>query len=99
MNDTLRINGQARVTVDEEILGKMSVRGRCPKSGLIIKVEEVFMHCAKALIRSHLWDTERHIERSSFPTLGQMFKDQIADIEDADEADKAIQEGYVSRLY
>jgi len=99
MNETLRINGRARVTVDEEILEKMSVRGRCPKSGLIIKVEEVFMHCAKALMRSHLWDTERHIERSSFPTLGQIFKDQIVDIEDAGEADKAIQEGYVSRLY
>ena len=99
MSETLRINGKARVTVDEELLEPMSVRGKCPKSGLIVEVEEVFMHCAKALMRSHLWDSERHIERSSFPTLGQIFKDQIAGIEDAGETDKAIQEGYTTRLY
>jgi predicted pyridoxine 5'-phosphate oxidase superfamily flavin-nucleotide-binding protein len=99
MNETLRINGKARVTLDEELLEPMSVRGKRPKSGLIVEVEEVFMHCAKALMRSHLWDSERHIERNSFPTLGQIFKDQIADVTDADEADKAIQEGYVTRLY
>ncbi|MEE9257074.1 MAG: pyridoxamine 5'-phosphate oxidase family protein, partial [bacterium] len=63
------------------------------------EVEEVFMHCAKALMRSHLWDPERHIERSEFPTLGQIFKDQIAGVEDAEETEKAIQEGYVTRLY
>ena len=99
VNETLRINGKARVTTDEKLLEPMSVRGRRPKSGLIIEVEEVFMHCAKALMRSHLWDPERHIERSSFPTLGQIFKDQIADVEDAEETEKAIQEGYVTRLY
>jgi len=99
MSETLRINGKARVTVDEEFLGQMEARGNRPKSALIVQVEEVFMHCAKALMRSHLWDAERHIERSSFPTLGQVFKDQIADVEDADEADKAIQDEYVTRLY
>ena len=99
MSETLRINGKARVTVDEELLEPMSVRGKCPKSGLLVEVEEVFMHCAKALMRSHLGDSERHIERSSFPTLGQIFKDQIAGIEDAGETDKAIQEGYTTRLY
>jgi PPOX class probable FMN-dependent enzyme len=99
MSETLRINGRARVTTDPELLEPMSVRGRAPQSGLIVEVDEVFMHCAKALMRSHLWDSERHIERSSFPTLGQIFKDQIADVDDTDEADRAIQEGYVTRLY
>ena len=99
MNETLRINGKARVTTDKALLKQLSVRGKCPKTGLIVEVVEVFMHCAKALMRSHLWDPERHIERSSFPTLGQIFKDQIGDVESAEETEKAIQEGYVTRLY
>ena len=99
VNETLRINGKARVTTDEKLLEPMSVRGKRPKSGLVVEVVEVFMHCAKALMRSHLWDPERHIERSEFPTLGAIFKDQITGVEDAEETEKAIQEGYVTRLY
>ena len=67
MSETLRINGKARVTVDEELLEPMSVRGKCPKSGLIVEVEEVFMHCAKALMRSKLWDPDARQERSALP--------------------------------
>ncbi len=99
VNETLRINGKARVTTDKAILEPMSVRGKCPKTGLVVEVKEVFMHCAKALMRSHLWDSERHIDRSEFPTLGEIFVDQIADVESAEEADKAIQEAYVINLY
>ena len=99
MNETLRINGKARMTTDEALLEPMSVRGRPPRSGLIVDVEEVFFHCAKALIRSKLWAIETQIDRASFPTLGQVFKDQIASVNDADEADRAIQEGYATRLY
>ncbi len=99
MNETLRINGKARVTTDEKLLKPMSVNGKIPKSALIIEIEEVFMHCAKALMRSHLWDPERHIDRSSFPTLGQVFKDQIGSDKDAEEIEKSVQEGYVTRLY
>ncbi len=99
MNETLRINGKARMTTDEALLEPMSVRGRSPRSGLIVDVEEVFFHCAKALIRSKLWAIETQIDRASFPTLGQVFKDQIASVDDAEAADKAIQEGYATRLY
>jgi hypothetical protein len=87
------------VTTDEKLLNTMSINGKSPKSGLIVEIEEVFMHCAKALMRSHLWDPERHIDRSSFPTLGKVFKDQIGSDKDAEEIEKSVQEGYVTRLY
>ncbi|MBT3351376.1 MAG: pyridoxamine 5'-phosphate oxidase family protein [Nitrospinaceae bacterium] len=99
MNETLRINGKARVITDEKLLKPMSVKGKSPKSALIVEIDEVYMHCAKALMRSHLWDSERHIERSSFPTLGQVFKDQVGSDQDAEEIEKLVQEGYVTRLY
>ncbi len=99
IKETLRLNGKASVTTDPALLEPMAVRGKVPKSGLVVKVEEVYLHCAKALIRSKLWDPETQVERSAYPTMGQVFKDQIDEIESAEEADKAIQEGYTTRLY
>ncbi len=99
IKETLRINGKASFTTDPSLLEPMAVRGKVPRSGLVIKVEEVFLHCAKALIRSKLWDPETQVERSAFPTLGQVFKDQIDEVDDSDQADREIQEGYVTRLY
>jgi PPOX class probable FMN-dependent enzyme len=99
IKETLRVNGKASVTTDPALLESMAVRGKIPRSGLVIKVEEVYLHCAKALIRSKLWDPETQVERSAFPTMGQVFKDQIDEIDDADQADREIQEGYVTRLY
>jgi PPOX class probable FMN-dependent enzyme len=99
IKETLRVNGKARVTKDLSLLEPMAVRGKNPLSGLIVEVEEVYLHCAKALMRSKLWDPETHVERSSFPTLGQIFKDQIEEIDSSEEADRAIEEGYRTRLY
>ncbi len=99
IKETLRVNGKASVTAEPPLLEPMSARGKVPRSGLVIKVEEVYLHCAKALIRSKLWDPETQVERSAFPTLGQIFKDQIDEVDDAEETDRAIQEGYTTRLY
>ena len=48
-----------------------------PKVCILLEVEEAFLHCAKALMRSKLWDPEVQIDRSEFPTMGRMLKDQI----------------------
>ncbi len=76
MNETLRVNGQATICTDEAVLRAHEVNGKVPQSGLIIKVDETFLHCAKALMRSHLWDETRHIDRKSFPTLRTILGDQ-----------------------
>jgi PPOX class probable FMN-dependent enzyme len=76
MNETLRINGHATITTDDAVLDPLAVNGKTPKSGLIIKVDEAFLHCAKALMRSKLWDSERHIDRKSFPSLRRILSDQ-----------------------
>lgn len=98
MNETLRVNGAAEITTDESLLAPVTVRGRRPTSGIIVRVEEAFLHCAKALIRSRLWDPSRHIDRKAFPTLGQMVADQVGDV-DAAEADARIDASYRDRLY
>jgi uncharacterized protein len=72
MNETLRINGTARITDDARLLAPSVVNGRAPKVGLVIAVEEAFLHCAKALVRSALWDGSRHIDRASLPSYAEM---------------------------
>ena len=67
MNETLRVNGKAEITTDASLLEPLSVNGKRPRTGLVVKVDEAFLHCAKALMRSKLRDPERCIDRKSFP--------------------------------
>ena len=75
MNETLRVNGTARVTDDQRLLAVSAMHGRAPHAGLLIDVHEAFLHCAKALVRSDLWNPAKHINRASLPTYGQMLTD------------------------
>jgi PPOX class probable FMN-dependent enzyme len=55
-NDTLRINGRARLVRDEALLGRMVERGHRPLLALVVEIEQIFFHCAKAFLRAGLWD-------------------------------------------
>ena len=77
MNETMRINGTARITDDARLLAGSAMNDRTPKVGLVIGIEEVFLHCAKALIRSALWDPARHIDRAIFPSYAEMLLDHV----------------------
>lgn len=98
MNETLRVNGRAEISTEPALLARFEVGGKAPPSAMLITVEEAFLHCAKALIRSDLWNPERRIDRKTFPTLGQMVADQIDGV-DAEAADAAVEESYRKRLY
>lgn len=78
MNETLRINGTARITDDARLLAPSAVNNRPPKVGLVIAVEEAFLHCAKALVRSALWDGTRHIDRATLPSYAAMLFDHVS---------------------
>ena len=98
INETVRVNGRARVITDADLLRRVGAQGKVPKTGLLITVQEAYFHCAKALIRSRLWDPATQVERKTFPTLGQVIADQVAGIEAA-AADAGIDESYRERLY
>ena len=98
IEETLRVNGRARVTTDAALLAAAEAMGKVPRAGLLIDVEQAFFHCAKALKRSHLWDASRHVDRSAFPSLGKIIADQTAQIS-AEEAEARIDDGYRNRLY
>lgn len=98
INETLRVNGRARMTTDATLLAPLAMQEKAPKLGLIVEVEEAYFHCGKALIRSKLWAPESQVERGSFPTLGRIVAEQTRAI-DAAEADANVEEGYRTRLY
>ncbi len=65
---------------------------------MIVDVDDVYLHCGKALIRADMWNPENHIERKSFPSMGHMLADQIGGYEPV-ELDRNVQEGYQTNLY
>ena len=97
-DDTLRVNGKARFSHEPQLMQALAVDGRPAVGALLITVDEVFMHCAKAFIRSRLWDPASRQDRKQFPSLGRIIADQIAGV-DADDADEKIDENYRTELY
>ena len=75
--DTLRVNGRASIVRDEEILSRAAMRGKLPKVGIGIEVEEAYLHCPKAFLRSSLWDTSTWADAQKLPSFAQMLWDQV----------------------
>jgi hypothetical protein len=97
LSESLRINGRAEVVLGPE-LQRLAHGDRVPKTAIRVRIEEVFFHCAKALIRSRLWDPETRVPKGSLPPLGVILADQIAGV-DADAETVAIEKAYRTTLY
>lgn len=99
VDETLRVNGTARIVTERSLLERCAVNGKVPKSGILVEVREAFLHCGKALIRARLWHDDYRIERGRLPTLGQMINDQVQDGASAAESDARIEYAYKNTLY
>jgi PPOX class probable FMN-dependent enzyme len=77
VDETLRINGTAKISIDPKFMSLFEGEKSPPKSCLVISVDEIFLHCAKAFMRSKLWQPETHTDPNEFPSMGVMLKDQI----------------------
>ena len=88
VDETLRINGVAQVSSAPELLALAREKKRLPKLVIRLEVQEAYLHCAKALMRSRLWAPESRIERSVLPSMGRMIHDQggIAEAPESQEA-------------
>ena len=97
VGDTFRVNGTATIIDDEELLAASAVDGKAPALGILVHVQEAYTQCAKALIRSDLWNPENHVDRSELPSSGAILR-SVADPElDAGEYDRARAERYARR--
>jgi PPOX class probable FMN-dependent enzyme len=102
-DDTLRVNGQASLVQDPALLQGMRVNDRTPKLAIIVKVNEAFMHCAKAFRRSQLWNPDHFQDRKKMPSLSRIILDQTTgaprDDEEMRQIDAALEEEYRKTLY
>ncbi|WP_108661528.1 pyridoxamine 5'-phosphate oxidase family protein [Acuticoccus kandeliae] len=102
-DETLRINGRARITTAPALLEAMAVKSRAPTVAIVVDVDEVFLHCAKAFRRSKLWDPASRQDRSEMPGLATMILEVAngapVDAETGASADKKVEENYVATMY
>ena len=97
VNETFRVNGRARIVDDPELLAASTVEGKAPKLGILVTVEEAYGQCPKALLRSDLWNPEKHISADELPSAGEVMR-AVADPElDVDEYEKERDERYRRR--
>jgi PPOX class probable FMN-dependent enzyme len=69
---TLRLQGTAHLSVDPDLLASFAVKGQPPRSVIVIAVERVYFQCARAIVRSELWNPERHVDPAALPTAGDI---------------------------
>ncbi|HEY7548899.1 MAG TPA: pyridoxamine 5'-phosphate oxidase family protein [Hyphomicrobiaceae bacterium] len=98
IDETLRVNGKAEITQDPELLTPLAAQNVAPTIGLQVHVEDAYFHCGKALMRARLWDPATQVERKAFPSLGRVIAEQTSAV-GVEAAEKAIAEGYRTRLY
>ena len=102
-DDTLRVNGQASLVTDPDLLESMRCNDRAPRLAIIVKVSEVFLHCAKAFRRSHLWDPSHFQNRAEMPSLMNILLDQTVgapgDGEEMRKMDEGLEVEYEKTMY
>lgn len=100
MGETLRINGEAAIIRDEDILEKMAVNGKAPQLGIVVKVEQCFMHCGKAFKRSGLWEPEMWSAKEDLPNAAKILADHVNLPGMTEEVvEEALLDGYKNKLY
>ncbi|HKI06695.1 MAG TPA: pyridoxamine 5'-phosphate oxidase family protein [Thermoanaerobaculia bacterium] len=99
VHETFRVNGRARISVEPPLLERFAVDGKPPKSVLVVTVEEAFVQCARALVRSDLWNPARHVPRSVLPSIGTVLAAHTGGKVDAAEYDAQWEAAVQRTLY
>ncbi len=86
---TLRVNGEARISIAPSLLESFRMDGKLPRSVLIVDVKQVYFQCARAIVRSDLWNPDKHVDPKSLPSAGQILAAMTANRVGGEEYDKA----------
>ena len=99
VGETLRVNGRAEISIEPAMIERFAIGDKLPRSVLVVHVDTVFFQCSKAIVRSKLWDPERHIQRKSLPSTGTILAELSGAAIKADEYDSAYPERLKTTLY
>jgi PPOX class probable FMN-dependent enzyme len=72
---TLRVNGHAQVSVDQDLLASFKMDGKAPRTVVVMTVDEIYFQCARAVVRSDLWNPDKRVDPRTLPTPGQILAD------------------------
>jgi uncharacterized protein len=98
--ETLRVNGKACLIRDDALLGPLAVNGKAPVLGIVVEIEECFLQCAKALIRSRLWEKAAEPDSSALPCFAEMLASQTRlEGQTVEELDRLIESSYANNLW
>ncbi len=70
--NALRVHGRAMISVESALLESFAVEGKTPRSVLVVEIEEIYFQCARALVRSQLWNAEHHVDPKHLPSPGEI---------------------------
>jgi PPOX class probable FMN-dependent enzyme len=100
LGETLRVNGRACVIRDEEVLAPLAAEGKVPIVGIAVGVEECFLQCAKAVIRSKLWERDARGRETSLPSFARILIDETKiEGETVESLNQRIEDSYTNNLY
>jgi len=97
--ETIRVNGRATVSTDPTLLQSFLVDGKAPRTVIVVSVDRIYFQCAKAIVRSKLWDPSRHVDRASLPSSGTILADLTQGRIGGPEHDRAAPERLKATLY
>jgi len=99
VGETLRVIGRASISVDPELMAGFAVNNKLPRSVMVVKIERVFFHCSKAIVRSKLWDEATKIARTSLPSTGAIIAEVSGGTLGGADYDRAAPERIKAMLY
>ena len=86
---TLRVNGRAQVSADADLLASFRMDGKLPRTVIVMTVEEIYFQCARAIVRSDLWNPDKRVDPKALPTPGQILADMSGNRVGGEEYDRA----------
>jgi PPOX class probable FMN-dependent enzyme len=100
MRETLRINGHGAIYRDPELLQAMTFQGKTPPVAMVVEAQEVFLHCGRALVRSHIWEMATWPDAAALPSAARIFTDhmRLSDVT-CERTEAALEVAYTTHLY
>jgi len=98
-SETIRVMGRASISSDPALAVQFVMEGKAPRTVLVVAVEAVFFQCAKAIVRSKLWDASRHVDRKTLPSAGMILAELTGGTLGGAEHDRAAPERLKATIY
>jgi PPOX class probable FMN-dependent enzyme len=99
VGETLRVNGRAAISVAPELIARFPFRGTLPRSVIVVTTESVYFQCPKAIVRSELWNPDKHLSRKALPSTGTIMADITAGLINGEQYDRDYPERLRTTIY